>query len=87
MKMLNPAVNIRLVAPKRRNVAIHSQAWNAFSERVFRRAEAPITARQITDALIADKAPKATRKQARPYRRAFSPPRDGSFVIDDGAPA
>jgi hypothetical protein len=30
----------------------------------MRRAEAPMTAREIADALVADKAPQATRKQA-----------------------
>ena len=31
---------------------------------MLRRATAPMTAREIADALIADKAPQATRKQA-----------------------
>jgi hypothetical protein len=67
MKMLNPAVNIRLIAPKRRVVG------NPFFKRgtLFRRAVdvmrwegVPMTPREITDRLIAEKAPQPTRKQA-----------------------
>src|SRR6267154_6692099 len=66
MKMLSPEVNLRLIAPKRRNVG------NPWFKRgtlfrsavdVLRRAATPMTAREITDALIAEKAPQATRKQ------------------------
>ena len=70
MKMLNPAVNIRLIAPKRRNIG------NPWFKRgtlyrsvvdVLRRAQAPMTAREIAEALLAGKAPQ------RPGSRAFAP--------------
>jgi len=53
MKMLNPAVNIRLIAPKRRNVGNpwfkRSTLYRGAID-VLRRAERPMTAREITDA-------------------------------------
>jgi hypothetical protein len=67
MKMLSPAVNIRLIAPKRRNVG------NPWFKRgtlyrgavdVLRRSQAPMTARDMADALLAGKTPPPTRKQA-----------------------
>jgi hypothetical protein len=93
MKMLNPAVNIRLIAPKRRNVG------NPWFKRgtlfrsavdVMRRAGTPMTAREIADTLIADKAPQATRKQAIDLQAAILAAlrkRNGGSVVGEGAPA
>jgi hypothetical protein len=93
MKMLNPAVNIRLIAPKRRNVG------NPWFKRgtlfrsaidVLRRAAAPMTAREIADALIAGKTPQATRKQAVDLQAAILAAlrkRNGKTVAGAGAPA
>jgi len=93
MKMLNPAVNIRLIAPKRRNTG------NPWFKRgtllrstidVLRRAQAPMTVREITDALLAGKTPEATRKQAINVQAAILVAlrkRNGATVIGVGAPA
>jgi hypothetical protein len=67
VKMLQPDFNVCGIAAKRRN---KSNPWfkrgTPFRSAVdvLRRAEAPMTAREIADALVADKAPQATRKQA-----------------------
>jgi transposase len=67
MQMLQPGFNVRSIAAKRRN---KSNPWfkrgTLFRSAmdVLRRAGTPMTAREITDALIANKAPQATRKQA-----------------------
>jgi hypothetical protein len=56
---------------------------------VLRRAEAPMTAREIADALIADKAPQATRKQAADLQAAILAAlrkRSGEIVVGQGAP-
>jgi hypothetical protein len=93
MKMLDPAVNLRLIAPKRRNTG------NPWFKRgtlyrgvvdVLRRAGEPMTARQIADALLAGKKPEATRKQAIDLQAAILAAlrkRNGGAVIGDGAPA
>jgi hypothetical protein len=57
---------------------------------VMRRAKVPMTAREIGDALIADKAPQATRKQAIDLQAAILSAlrkRNGGMVVGDGAPA
>jgi hypothetical protein len=57
---------------------------------VLRRATAPMTAREIADALIADKAPQATRKQAVDLQAAIlvAPrKRNGAMVVAEGVPA
>jgi hypothetical protein len=49
-----------------------------------------MTAREITDALIADKAPTATRKQAIDIQAAILAAlrkRDGETVVGEGSPA
>jgi hypothetical protein len=54
------------------------------------RAGEPMTARQIADALIADQAPQATRKQAIDLQAtilAALRKRDGVTVVGVGAPA
>jgi len=93
MKMLNPAVNIRLIAPKRRNMG------NPWFKRgtlyrsavdVLRRAERPMTAREIADALTAGKTPEPTRKQTANLQAAILAAlrkRNGSSVIGEGDPA
>jgi hypothetical protein len=56
---------------------------------VMRRPGAPMTARQITDALMAEKAPTATRKQAIDIQAAILAPmrkRDGETVVGEGSP-
>jgi hypothetical protein len=62
--------------------------WSAVD--VLRRAEVAMTAREIADALVADKAPQATRKQAIDLQAAIFAAlrkRDGLTVIGEGAPA
>jgi hypothetical protein len=57
---------------------------------VMRRAVSPMTAREIADALVADKAPQATRKQAIDLQAAILTAlrkRDGAMVVGVGAPA
>jgi hypothetical protein len=92
MKLLSPEVNLRLIAPKRRN------AGNPWFKRgtlyrsavdVMRRAGRPMTAREITDALIAEKAPQATRKQAIDTQAAILAAlrkRNGKTVTVEGTP-
>src|SRR6202035_522850 len=93
MKILNPAVNIRLIAPKRRNVG------NPWFKRgtlyrsavdVLRRAGRPMTAREIADAMLAGKTPEATRKQVATVQAAILAAlrkRDGESVTGEGSPA
>ena len=93
MKMLNPAVNIRLIAPKRRNVG------NPWFKRgtlyrsavdVLRRAEKAMSAREIADAMLAGKTPQPTRKQIMDVQAAILAAlrkRDGQSVAGEGAPA
>jgi hypothetical protein len=67
LQMLQPGFSVAAIAAKRRN---KSNPWfkrgTLFRSAVdvMRRAGMPMTAREIADALIADKAPQATRKQA-----------------------
>src|ERR1700733_6832540 len=94
IKMLAPDFNVSRIAPKRRVVG------NPWFKRgtlyrsavdVMRRAGVPMTAREITDALIAEKAPTATRKQAIDIQAAAilasMRKRDGETVVGEGAPA
>jgi len=93
VKMLQPGFNVASIAAKRRN---KSNAWlkrgTLFRSAVdvLRRASAPMTAREIADALIADKAPQATRKQAIDLQAAILVAlrkRNGAAVAGEGAPA
>ncbi|MDX6460963.1 MAG: hypothetical protein QOE55_4660 [Acidobacteriaceae bacterium] len=93
VKMLQPGFNVASIAAKRRN---KSNPWfkrgTLFRSAVdvLRRARTPMTAREIADALIADKAPQATRKQAIDLQAAIlAAPRkrDGQTVTGEGAPA
>src|SRR5882762_9059738 len=67
VKMLQPGFNVASIVAKRRT---KSNPWfkrgTLFRSAVdvMRRAGSQMTAREIADALIADKAPQATRKQA-----------------------
>jgi hypothetical protein len=57
---------------------------------VMRRAGAPMTAREIADKLVADKAPQMTRKQAiDPQQAVYAAlrKRDGGVVAGEGASA
>jgi hypothetical protein len=57
---------------------------------VMRRAGTPMTAREIAEALIAGKAPQATRKQAIDLQAAILAAmrkRNGGTVVGEGAPA
>jgi hypothetical protein len=93
LKMLQPDFNISRIAPKRRNVG------NPWFKRgtlfrsavdVMRRAGTPMTAREIADTLLADKAPQATRKQAIDLQAAILAglrKRNGGTVVGEGAPA
>lgn len=93
MNMLDPAVNIRLIAPKRRN------AGNPWFKRgtlyravvdTLRTASSPTTARQISDALLAGKTPVPSRKQEEAIQAAILAAlrgRNGKAVVSEGAPA
>src|SRR6202163_4840204 len=93
VKMLQPGFNVASIAAKRRN---KSNPWfkrgTLFRSAVdvMRRAGTPMTAREIADALVADKAPEATRKQAIDLQAAILAAlrkRDGAMVVSAGAPA
>jgi hypothetical protein len=91
--MLQPSFDVRSISAKRRN---KSNPWlkrgTLFRSAVdvMRRAGTTMTAREIADALIADKAPQATRKQAIDLQAAILVAlrkRNGGAVVGDGAPA
>jgi hypothetical protein len=93
MQMLQPGFSVAGIAAKRR---VKSNPWfkrgTLFRSAVdvMRRAGTPMTARQIADALVADKAPQATRKQAIDLQAAILAAlrkRDGGTVVGEGAPA
>ena len=91
--MLQPGFNVASIAAKRRN---KSNPWfkrgTLFRSAVdvMRRAGTPMTAREIAEALIAGKAPQATRKQAIDLQAAILAAmrkRNGGTVVGEGAPA
>jgi hypothetical protein len=93
LQMLQPTFDVRSISGKRRN---KSNPWfkcgTLFRSAmdVLRRAEAPMTAREIADTLIAGKAPQATRKQAIELEAAIRVAlrkRNGGTVTGIGAPA
>ena len=93
VKMLEPGFNVASIAAKRRN---KSNPWfkrgTLFRSAVdvMRRAGTPMTAREIADALVADKAPQATRKQFKDLQAAVLASLrkcDGAMVVSAGAPA
>jgi hypothetical protein len=70
--------------------SIAKKCGSSFRDSGPRRAGRPMTAREITDALIADKAPKATHKQVTDLREAILAAlrkRNGGAVVGKGAPA
>jgi hypothetical protein len=92
LQMLQPGFSVAAIAAKRRN---KSNPWfkrgTLFRSAVdvLRRAATPMTAREITDALIADKAPQATRKQAIDLQAAILAAlrkRNGGAVVGEGVP-
>jgi hypothetical protein len=94
--MLEPGFNVASIAAKRRNKSNPwFQARDAIPERRGRDAAAgaPMTAREIADALISGKRlrPEATRKQAIDLQAAIIlaalRKRNGGAVVGDGAPA
>jgi hypothetical protein len=93
LKMLQPDFNIGHISPKRRvigNPWFKRGTMIRSAVDVMRRAGTPMTARQITDALIAEKAPQATRKQAIDIQAAILAAlrkRNGNTVTGEGAPA
>lgn len=67
LQMFQPGFSVAAIAAKRRdksNPWLKSGTLFRSAVDVMRRAGAPMTARQIADAPISDKAPQATRKQA-----------------------
>src|SRR3982074_1047461 len=93
VKMLQPGFNAASIAAQRSN---KSNPWFKRGTRfgsavdVLRQAQAPMTAREIADTLIAGKAPQATRKQAVDLQAAILAAlrkRDGDMVTGAGAPA
>jgi hypothetical protein len=90
MKMLSPEVNLRLIAPKRRNVGNPWFKRGTLARAVIdtlRRAGMPMTTREIADALLAGKKPEATRHQAMVLQAAILAilrRRNGAAVVGDG---
>jgi hypothetical protein len=88
VKMLQPGFNVASTAAKRRNKSNPSFKRGTLFRSgvdVLRRAAVPMTAREIAEALIAD---KATRKQALDLQAAILVAlRNGGIVVGEGAPA
>jgi hypothetical protein len=92
MKMLDPDFNARAISAKRRNTG------NPWFKRgtlyrsavdVLRRAQGPLTAGEISDALLTGKKPEVTRKQAIDLQAAILAAlrkRNGQSVTGEGAP-
>jgi hypothetical protein len=90
MKLLSP-VNIRLIAPKRRNVGNPWFKRGTLARAVIdtlRRSPEAMTTREIADALLAGKKkPEATRHQAMVLQAAILAAlraRNGKVVVGDG---
>lgn len=90
MKLLSPEVNIRLIAPKRRNVGNPWFKRGTLARGVIdtlRRSAVPMTTREISDALLVGKKPEATRHQAMVLQAAILAAlraRNGTAVVGDG---
>lgn len=90
MKLLSPEVNLRLIAPKRRNVGNPWFKRGTLARAVIdtlRRAAVPMTTREISDALLVGKKPEATRHQAMVLQAAILAvlrKRKGGAVVGDG---
>lgn len=92
MRLLSPEVNLRLIAPKRRNVGNpwfkRGTLYRAVVD-TLRRATGPMTADDICRALLAGKSPAATRKQEKNLQAAILAAlrkRKGGAVTGDGFP-
>jgi DNA-binding transcriptional ArsR family regulator len=87
MKLLSPDVNIRLIAPRRRNTGNPWFKRGTLSRAVIdmlRRSVEPMTTRQITDALLVGKQPAANRHQIMVLQAAVLAilrRRDGTAVV------
>ena len=92
MKMLSPEFNIRLIAPKRRNVGNPWFKRGTLARAVIdtlRKATGPMTADDICKALLTGKTPAATRKQENNLQAAILAAlraRKGGAVIAEGFP-
>jgi hypothetical protein len=92
MKMLSPEVNLRLIAPKRRNVGNPWFKRGTLARAVIdtlRRSAAPMTADDICKVLLAGKTPAATRKQENNLQAAILAVlrmRKGGTVVAEGVP-
>ena len=90
MKMLSPELNLRLIAPKRRNVGNPWFKRGTLARAVIdalRRSVGPMTTREIADALLGGKKPEATRRQAMVLQAAILAilrRRNGGAVVGDG---
>jgi hypothetical protein len=93
MKLLSPETNLRLIAPKRRNVGNPWFKRGTLARAVIdtlRRAAVPMTTREIADVLLLGKKPEATRHQAIVLQAAILAilrRRNGGAVVGEGAPA
>jgi hypothetical protein len=92
MKMLSPDVNLRLIAPKRRNVGNpwfkRGTLYRAVID-TLRKASEPMTAYDICKALLVGKTPEATRNQETSLQAAILAAlraRKGAAVIAEGFP-
>jgi hypothetical protein len=92
MKMLSPEFNIRLIAPKRRNVGNPWFKRGTLARAIIdtlRTATGPMTADDICKALLAGKMPVATRKQENNLQAAILAAlraRKGGAVTAEGFP-
>ncbi len=93
MKMLDPAVNFRGIAAKRRNVGNpwfkRGTLYRAVID-TLRRSQAPMTADDICKALLAGKRPAPTGKQDENLQAAILAAlrkRNGTAVTGEGHPA
>src|ERR1700737_1719927 len=94
--MLQPSLDVPCSAKLKCHSAASEAAWAGAAEtslsqrRRPRRAGAPMTAREIAEALIAGNAPQATRKQAIDLQAAILAAlrkRNGATVVGEGATA
>jgi hypothetical protein len=90
MKLLSPEMNLRPIAPKRRNVGNPWFKRGTLARAVIdtlRRSAAPMTTREIADALLVGKKPEATYHQAMVLQAAILAAlraRNGTVVVGDG---
>jgi len=93
IKMLSPDFNLGRISPKRRvigNPWFKRGTMYRSAVDVMRRAGRPMTAREITDAVLNGKTPTPSRQQAINIQAAIIAAlikRNGKTVIGDGSPA